>query len=152
MKSQKPKNPNSADPTRWTPEMEKEDPLWNLLNKASKREPSDFFARNVLRESRRLPAQETFATRIKSFFSPVIGQKKFALSAVAACTCALIALQIWPNGQTAETTLVAHDIEQIDNQSGSTDLSEFIISETLIAAAEDPTLFSHDEVLAMVGF
>ena len=150
--------PDMSDALR--SELEKKDPLWDLLGKASTQEPSDFFARNVLREARsttqvsekRLPLSRIFA-----FLSPSSSPRKLAVSAIAACTCALIAFQMWPSSGTNDSLMVNTQTEVtptdvIEVSDSQTALASFIMEETLIAAAEDPTIFSHDEVLAMIGF
>lgn len=123
---------------------EQDDPVWNLLGKASNVEPTAFFARNVVREAR---LQETsvpsWGARIVGFFSPT----KLAIGA-AACACALIATQMWPSPASVTQPPVA----DISDPTLSTALTELVIEESLDAAAEDPTIFTRDEVVAMIGF
>ena len=133
----------SNDP--WSLQQEQTDPLWNLLGEASNIEPSAFFARNVVRETR-LEEKTTasWGTRLVAFFTPT----KLAIGA-AACVCALAVAQMWPSPETiTETGTIA------DNSlpEPSSDLTELVIGGSLDAAAEDPTIFTRDEVVAMIGF
>ena len=124
-----------------------DDPLWNLLDQASTQEPDTFFARNVVRSARQLETP-SLSSRISALFrSP-----KLALSA-AACAAILIGYQVWPNTTPAisQPSPVVAQITEVDQTDLTTDLSEVVIEETLLAAAEDPTIFTRDEVVAMLG-
>ena len=146
----------SADPTptesqesqTWGPELEQNDPTWNILMQASKREPDVFFARNVVRLARQLESTPaTWRTRMAScasFFTP----RRLALGA-AACVCALLAYPMWPTPETSSPDVVE---QPTPLTAPSSALSELVIEETLDAAADDPTIFTHDEVVAMIGF
>jgi hypothetical protein len=147
----------SADPTptesqesqTWGPELEQNDPTWNILMQVSKREPDVFFARNVVRLARQLESTPaTWRTRMAScasFFTP----RRLALGA-AACVCALLAYPMWPTPKTSGQDIVESPTQATAPPSSA--LSELVIEETLDAAAEDPTIFTHDEVVAMIGF
>lgn len=125
----------------------KEDPLWDLLGKASECTPSNSFARDIVRTARNLPVKLGFMARMKGFFLPRVSTGKFALITVAACAGILVTLQVTPDK--ADTPLADSVATQADEPA---EISEIIFQETLIAAAADPTIFTHDEVLAMVGF
>lgn len=80
-----------------------------------------------------------------SFFTP----RRLALGA-AACVCALLAYPMWPTPKTSGQDIVESPTQATAPPSSA--LSELVIEETLDAAAEDPTIFTHDEVVAMIGF
>ena len=125
------------------PDQEQDDPVWQLLGNASKQEPSSFFARNVIRETRAL-AQPTLATRLQSLFT---SKRLLALS----CSCLLVILgiQLWPSHQPGEST--SSNGQEVYTEP-SLALSELIIEENLNAAAEDPSIYTRDEIVAMIGF
>ena len=125
------------------PDQEKNDPVWQLLGNASKKEPSDFFARNIIRETRAL-AQPTLATRLESLFAP-----KRLLAVSWSCLLIILGLQFWSTDQPAQTTsATAGDIYTEPPLT----LGELIIEENLNAAAEDPSIYTRDEIVAMIGF
>lgn len=135
----------------WSPEQEQNDAVWNLLGEASSPEPTAFFARNVAREVRLLQGSSStwgsWSDRLAAFLTPT----KLTLGA-AACACALAALtayQIWPTPEAVITPAPVADNSLIESPSA---LSELVIEESLDAAAEDPTIFTRDEVVAMIGF
>jgi hypothetical protein len=125
------------------PDQEKNDPVWQLLGNASKKEPSDFFARNIIRETRAL-AQPTLATRLQSLFTP-----KRLLAVSCSCLLIILGIQLWSTDQPAQTT--AATAEDIYTEPSLT-LGELIIEENLNAAAEDPSIYTRDEIVAMIGF
>lgn len=138
-------DPASTEPRTWGPELEQTDPTWNILTQASQREPDVFFARNVVRLTRQLEdAPSTWKTRLTSVFAP----RRLAVVA-AACTCALLGYSMWSPPETPDPDIVELPTAPIAPSSA---LSELVIEETLEAAAEDPTIFTHDEVVAMIGF
>ena len=67
------------------------------------------------------------------------------------CSCLLIILgiQLWSTDQPAQTT--AATAEDIYTEPSLT-LGELIIEENLNAAAEDPSIYTRDEIVAMIGF
>jgi len=125
------------------PDQEKNDPVWQLLGNASKQAPSDFFARNIIRETRAL-AQPTLATRLQSLFTP-----KRLLAVSCSCLLIILGIQLWSTDQPAQTT--AATAEDIYTEPSLT-LGELIIEENLNAAAEDPSIYTRDEIVAMIGF
>lgn len=138
--------PSSAPPQQNLPDksdQEQDDPVWQLLGKASKQEPSAFFARNVIREARAL-TQPTLASRLQSLFT---SKRLVALS----CSCLLVILgiQLWPSHQAVQTS--SSKGEGIYTEP-SLALGELIIQESLNAAAEDPSIYTRDEIVAMIGF
>jgi len=138
---------DSANHDEWS----EDDALWDLLDKASTQEPDTFFARNVVRSARQLETP-TLSRRIAALFrSP-----KLVISA-AACATILIGYQVWPSTtpSISQPSPVVAQITPVDQTTPSSDLttdfSELVIEETLLAAAEDPTIFTRDEVVAMLG-
>jgi len=148
----------------WDPEQEDNDPVWNILGQASNRKPDPFFARNVVRSTRLLEnTSETWFSRVTSLFTQRTS-RQLALGA-AACVCALVTYQIWPSTPSTRVpvTKMAATPPQPSPPATITapaeiaptelsELSELVIAETLEAAAENPTIFTHDEVVAMIGF
>jgi hypothetical protein len=129
----------------WSLKLEQNDPVWNMLGEASSREPSAFFARNIVREARlQKTSTVSWGSRLATFFTPT----KLALG-TAACACALAVTQMWP---TPEAVVTPGTIADISSPEPSSALSELVIEESLDAAAEDPTIFTRDEVVAMIGF
>lgn len=129
------------------------DPVWKLLDEASTPEPDAFFARNVVRATRQMGQDRpSLATRLAAFFSP----PRLALGA-AACACAALAWVMIPSTSTppagAGATAVQSPAEDTgaDDPAAMSDLSELVMMETLTAAAEDPTIFTRDEVATMLG-
>ena len=135
------------------PSDHEKDPVWDLLGKASETTPSQRFAKDVVRATRQLPVKLSLGARIQQFAASFSSTQKFATTAVAACACVLLVLQVTQNNDNTvvEAPDTSHVQELVENTE-PLEISEFIFQETLIAAAEDPTIFSHDEVLAMVGF
>lgn len=147
MKHQSGKSDSSAPPTQdWGLAQEqtdsKDQQLWDLLGEASQREPSAFFARNVVREARLLGSRNpSWGTRVIGLFSPV----KLTVGA-AACTCALAAYLMWPSAAPIEPP----NVVDTPPTEPTSPLTELVIEESLAAAAEDPTIFTRDEVVAMI--
>lgn len=125
-----------------------DDPLWGLLGHASEQKPDAFFARNVLREVRLLKDKTpSRASRLATIFTP----RRLVIGAIGAttCICALAAFQMRSTSPPSTgTDLITDTIPAPEPASA---LSELVIEETLNAAAEDPTIFTHDEVVAMIG-
>ena len=139
---------------------EEGDALWDILGKASTPEPSDFFAQNIIRQTRQLSDSSSlvpsFAEKLKAIFS----LRTVTLSAATACIGILALSQFtktqYPadaSSQLAQQQAHAPLQDSTSEQAATADseISELILQETLLAAAEDPTKFTHDEVLAMVG-
>ena len=128
---------------------EQDDPVWSLLGKASSHEPGSLFARNVIRETRLSQNQDLnqdrkLGSRMLAIFSPA----RLALGA-AVCACAMAAYHMWPSPAQLSSP---HPIVSESSSESSTALTELLIEESLEAAAEDPTIFTRDEVVAMIGF
>lgn len=135
------------------------DPVWDLLSEASHPEPNPFFARNVVR-SVRLQQQES-----ASLGQRIMGLLKARpiVATAAACACILATVHFTNQGPSAidnplpavsqnpAGTNVSPSPETSDSEVSS-ELSEILIEENLIAAANNPSMFTRDEVVTMLGF
>ena len=128
-----------------TPIEEQDDPVWHLLEKASKKKAGPFFARNIMRETR-LHAKHSPSL---FFRVPSLLTSKRIASIACVCVLAVAAFEFWPSGKSIETV----DSMTAENQAASTStLSELLIEESLNVAAEDPSIYTRDEIVAMIGF
>ena len=129
------------------------DPVWKLLDQANEPEVNAFFARNVVRTARQMEQERpNLAERLTGFFSA----PRLTFAALA-CTVALVAWQVVPSDNNQPTTtLTQHtpvetttstDVEASDE---TTYLADLVMTETLSAAADDPSIFTRDEVVAML--
>lgn len=131
------------------PQEEHDDPLWQLLENASNKEPSAFFARNVIREAR-LQASATSSRyeRFKALFTP-----RSLTASLCLCLMIITGFLIWPASKSPlPTDTIAQQIDTARETPAATTLSELIIEESLNAAADDPSLYTRDEIVAMIGF
>ena len=125
------------------------DPLWDVLDQASTRKPDAFFARNIVRATRQL-SPPSLSSRLLNFLS----SRRMAIGTMgaAACVCVAVTYQFWPTSpQTSVTAPTIAQVQSPQSEKTTTDLSELVIEETLLAAAEDPTIFTRDEVVTMLG-
>ena len=128
-----------------TPIEEQDDPVWHLLEKASKKKAGPFFTRNIMRETR-LHAKHSPSL---FFRVPSLLTSKRIASIACVCVLAVAAFEFWPSGKSIETV----DSMTAENQAASTStLSELLIEESLNVAAEDPSIYTRDEIVAMIGF
>ncbi len=75
-----------------TPEDEKNDPVWDLLNQARPSDPSPFFSRNVVREIRRLEAERPTSPLAACWAwirQPLVAGPAMALLVIGAITLAV---------------------------------------------------------------
>ena len=136
-----PPNRNDED----TPIKEQDDPLWHLLEKASKKEASPFFARNIIRETR-LHAKHSPSLFFR--LQSLLTSKRIA-SLACVCILAIAAFEFWPSDKSVETV---DSINQENQITSASPLSELLIEESLNVAAEDPSIYTRDEIVAMIGF
>ena len=122
------------------------DALWNILGEASETKTNAFFARNTVRQARILGETEpNLLDRFRSmFFTP-----KTILPLAGAACLGIVALTQFSPDQSANTP----DTVKVETTTAETSmaLAELVIEESLTAAAEDPSQFTHDEVVAMIG-
>ena len=136
--------PNRND--QETPIKEQDDPLWHLLEKASKKEASPFFARNIIRETR------LHAKHSPSLFFRVPSLLTGKRIASIACALCFGCRELLSSGHLA-SQIETVDSMTAENQAASTStLSELLIEESLNVAAEDPSIYTRDEIVAMIGF
>ncbi|MGB2403142.1 MAG: hypothetical protein ACPIA7_06990 [Akkermansiaceae bacterium] len=132
-----------------TPQDERQDSLWQLLENASNKDPSDFFVRNTVREARlQSSASPSLLSRFKALLAP---------RSISVTTClgllVITIIMMWPRG---DSTNPAHtsalDSEQGIENFDTTTLNQLIIEESLSAAADDLSIYTRDEIVAMIGF
>ena len=116
-----------------------------LLDHASTQQPSDFFARNIIRDIRQETPDVSLASKLLSLFTI----PRVALPALA-CIGGIVVYLSVNKPQTEEISENAHSNAQVEM--ASNDITNLLIEETLTIAAQDPSIFTHDEVLALVGF
>lgn len=134
-----------------TEEWNASDPVWKLLGEASEPKEDVFFARNVVRAARQLEQERpTLGERLLGVFTA----PRLALGAVA-CAGVLLAWQMIPSSTPQNSNSVVQDTTEVtppvDKTAEETELSDLVMLETLSAAAEDPTIFTRDEVATMIG-
>lgn len=133
---------NSHDKTHG---QEQEDPVWQLLENASRQEPGASFARDIVRKARLISEKPT-GRRLFQMQSLFTAPR--LVSAACACLLIIAAFQLWPSAPPSETVQPAN---AYGAESVSSDLAELIIEESLHAAAEDPSIYTRDEIVAMIG-
>lgn len=120
------------------------DAVWNLLEEATPSNPSPRFTQDTLRKVRlEGDAGADKSPWWKSLFSvkPLIGMAGAALAAVA------IIVSI--PSETESTTPVADNTPETTDD-WQKDLDDAVASELLSSAAEDPSLFSDEEIVALL--
>jgi hypothetical protein len=80
-------------------DLEPNDPVWNVLGRAKKVEPSPFFARNVVREARRLEGDRP---GLLNQFTQLFSGPRAIFATVA---CALVAMALLFVSQRDEATI-----------------------------------------------
>ncbi|MBT7959996.1 MAG: hypothetical protein HN759_11765 [Akkermansiaceae bacterium] len=129
-----------------TDPMGKDDLLWDLLGEASEQKPNVFFTRNVVRETRKLAKTQP---SWRQLISNVLSTKKVIIPIVAT---ACIALAIITQHQTSQpVTSQSNTVVESTATEDDTALTDLVINESLTIAADDPSQFTHDEIVAMIG-
>lgn len=130
------KNKHSTESEPQT--LDEKDALWQLLGESSPQQASPLFSRNILRKIR---LQEEAKPFWKKFFRP-----QFVLPVTAASLIALacVPLLTSPDASSPETVSGSLVTEQPST------LVSYLDEELLLAAADEPSLFSDDEVIAML--
>ncbi len=118
-----------------------QDPVWNLLADAPTQEPSPRFTQDLVRRAR-LEGQDT-SPWWKSLFTP----KPLIGMATAACACVAIVLSL-PSETPTDPTPVVTVQEQADDWEEN--FADALANELLTSAAEDPTLLSDSEIIALL--
>ena len=121
--------------------LDENDPLWQLLKESPHLEAGPFFSRNVMREIRALEAEK-----------PSLWQKIRRARAAWTTTCAIglaataaliLSLNLSPRSPESTTLAASPSV-------ASTALETYLDEELLRVAADEPSLFSDDEVIAML--
>ena len=120
-----------------------QDAVWNLLGESTPADPSPRFVQDTLRKVRLDEAAPEKAVWWKSllFSKPLIGITGAALAAVAV----FVSL---PTTQDSPETITNTTPEVIDDW--QSDLHDAVAVELLSSAAEDPTLFTDEEIVALL--
>lgn len=138
----KPNHPNHNLPD-FDDELEN-DAVWNLLEEATPSNPSSRFAQDTLRKIR-LEGDTDLGKSPwwKSIFSvkPLIGMAGAAIAAVAI----IVSL---PSEPESPAPIADNNPEAVDDW--QKDLDDAVASELLSSAAEDPSLFSDEEIVALL--
>jgi hypothetical protein len=119
-----------------------DDALWNLLGKAQPPEASDFFSRNVMREIRlaKQAPQSCWQKLAQTLRRP---QLAIGLAVVLVAFITILALPLPPHSDSKTPQLV-------NAPAGEETLPNYLDEELLLVAADEPDLFSDEEVLAML--
>ena len=129
--------------------LRQDDALWNLLGNASKQETTPLFARNVVRATRQIKEQPSgWGGKVISFFTP---GRALASLAAAACIGLLVVTQLDTSQPVTAPVTSGTATPPATVDESSVALAELIIEESLAAAAEDPSQFTHDELVTIVG-
>ena len=129
-----------------TDPMGKDDLLWDLLGEASEQKPNVFFARNVVRETRKLAETQP---SWRQLIINVLSTKKVIIPIVAT---ACIALAIITQHQTLQPSTSPSNVVVVSTTTeDDTALTDLVITESLTIPADDPSPFTPDEILAMIG-
>ena len=145
--SQQPEDLQSQDK-----EWDTSDPLWQLLGEVNQPQADPFFARNIVRSVRQMELEKpSLAARLSGIFSG----PRLALGAISCAAIAAVVWQAMPSASTQPNSpsitqpsapVIIEDIEAETNY-----FEDLVMTETLSAAAEDPSIFTRDEVVAMLG-
>lgn len=142
------------------------DEVWDLLNNASTAEPSKHFAKEVLAQIQELPSNVVPMTQTTAWWK-TSASKLVVLGVGAAAACALLVTNILPSSQ-PDTSFVANPTgsatssppsssltptQEVAGQlSEGDDLNSIVATEMILAAAEDPNLYSSAQLSALIGF
>lgn len=119
------------------------DPVWNLVDQAEAPQAGPAFTQDVMRKVRQLegePARPWW----KSLFAPV----PLAAGALAAAAVLTFAIYFSPDPESSSVAKNGTSAQQGDAVASAID--EEVDQQLLIVAVEDPTLFSDEELLAML--
>lgn len=120
------------------------DPVWSLVDRAPSSEAKPAFVQNVMREVRQLGEKETPWWNIFLLPQTLVG------GAVAAVLALILVFSLptpeqAPN-KVADTVVPPEPAETVDNSQ----LDTLVENELLLEAAEDPSAFSDEELLALL--
>ena len=136
---------SQGDPTPEEFELSQDQELWDLLGQSKAKEASPLLSRNVLREIR---LEESDSTAAPSFWIKFLDARFLFLGGMTAL--ALVAAFNWNSAMDSKNRLAeATDAEALP-VAVATSLEDSLESELLVAAANTPSLFSDEEVIAML--
>ena len=116
------------------------DPVWDVVDRAQPPEASPLFSRNVMREIRLLEAPAPWWKRL-------LASKPLIASSLAAAAAVAILLAVNPSDPANGPGLVDGPVADPPTVAA---LHDELDQELLIAAAEDPGLFSDEQLLALL--
>ena len=119
-----------------------QDPVWDLLDQSPPREAGPLFSRNVMREIRLAGEKAT------PWWKRLLAPRPLLASSLAAA--AAVAIIVSVNPEKPGTGGVAGSDPEDAPTPVAEQLDETLNQELLIAAAEDPTLFSDEQLLALL--
>ena len=139
--------PHNPEPPQSPEEFElsQDQELWDLLGQSKPGEANPLLSRNVLREIR---LQENSSTAASSFWSKLLRPRVLVPGALAALALT-VALAWNPSKEAASGLAEATDSGALP-VAVATSFEDSLESELLLAAADTPSLFSDEEVVAML--
>jgi hypothetical protein len=118
-----------------------QDPVWELVDQVEPAQASPLFSRNVLREIR------LSEDRALPWWKRFLSSKPLVASSLAGAAAVAILLSVGPDASSTDPSMAGGaTTEEIP----LAELSEELDQELLIAAAEDPDLFSDEQLLALL--
>jgi hypothetical protein len=118
-----------------------QDPVWDLVDRAQPLEANPLFSRNVMREIRL--AEDSAIP----WWKRLLASKPLVASSLAAVAAVAILVSVNTNSPTTNGGLTGIEPGQ---EAPLAELNEELDQELLMAAAEDPSLFSDEHLLALL--
>ena len=118
-----------------------QDPVWNLLEDAPLQEPGPRFAQDLVRRAR-LEGQGS-----NPWWKALLSPKPLVGMAAASCACAAIIVSL-PN-ETSDPTPVAVNSPALTDD-WEENFADELANELLTSAADDPSLLSDSEIIALL--
>ena len=119
-----------------------DDPGWELLDKSDTAKPAPLFVADVMRKVRLNCEEKRQWWRLPALARPIL----------AASTATIIAILIISFNQDAATTTKAHaDPTHLPGEMNAPKLDTLLDEEILSQAAEDPTAFSDEALIALLS-
>lgn len=117
------------------------DPVWDLVDQSAPRQAGPLFSRNVMREIR--VAEQPSVP----WWKRLLASRPLMASSLAAAAAVAILLAVNPDKDTTGSGVTNNDPASVPV---AEQLDENLNQELLIAAAEDPSLFSDEQLLALL--
>lgn len=118
-----------------------QDPVWDLLDGAPLQEPGPRFAQDLVRRAR-LEGQGG-----NPWWNALLSPKPLVGMAAAACACAAIIVSL--TNDTSDPAPVAVN-PPVLNDDWEENFADDLANELLTSAADDPTLLSDSEIIALL--